>query len=111
MSGWTKDLLNPPGLVGEVVDWIRASSGMEQPKFALAAGLTLCGSLLGRGVKDYTGQRTNLYALAIGHTSAGKNAPIQAIQAALAANPCSCADTPATSETTPLTTSTKPGAL
>lgn len=86
MSGWTKDLLNPPGLVGEVVSWMRDSSGMEQPKFALAAGLTLCGSLLGRGVKDYTGQRTNLYTLAVGHTSAGKNAPIQAIQAAMAAN-------------------------
>ena len=85
MSEWGKDLLCPPGLVGEVVSWIRESSGMDQPKFALAAGLTLCGTLLGRGVRDYTGQRTNLYTLAVGHTSAGKNAPIQAIQCALSA--------------------------
>ena len=85
MKEWPKDVLNPPGLVGEVVAWIRESSGMDQPKFALAAGLTLCGALLGRGVRDYTGQRTNLYCLAVGHTSAGKNAPIQAIQAALSA--------------------------
>lgn len=85
MTEWPKDVLNPPGLVGDVVAWIRESSGMDQPKFALAAGLTLCGALLGRGVRDYTGQRTNLYCLAVGYTSAGKNAPIQAIQAALAA--------------------------
>ena len=83
MSDWKKSTLNPPGLVGEVVAWIREASGMDQPKFALAAGLTACGALLGRGVKDYTGQRTNLYTLAVGHTSAGKNAPIQAIQAIL----------------------------
>ena len=85
MSDWKKSTLNPPGLVGDVVAWIREASGMDQPKFALAAGLTTCGALLGRGVKDYTGQRTNLYTLAVGYTSAGKNAPIQAIQAIMSA--------------------------
>ena len=77
---WPSDILNPEGLLGEVVAWIRESSGMFQPKFALAAGLTACGSLLGRIVKDYTGQRTNLYTLAIGNSSAGKDDPIKSIQ-------------------------------
>ena len=82
MSGgkWPDYVLDPPGLVGDVVKWIRENSGMRQPKFALAAGLTVCGALVGRAVKDWTGQRTNIYTLAVGNTSAGKNAPICAIE-------------------------------
>jgi len=76
MNEWPDHILNPPGIVGEVVSWMRDNSGMLQPKFALAAGLTVCAALVGRAVKDRTGQMTNLYALAIGNTSAGKNAPI-----------------------------------
>lgn len=79
IQDWPDEVLNPPGLVGDVVRFIRDASGVRQPKFALAAGLTICGALLGRGVKDYTGQRTNVYTLAVGGTSAGKNDPIRAI--------------------------------
>ena len=77
---WPDDILNPPGVVGDVVRWIRETSPMFQPKFALAAGLTACGALVGRAVKDWTGQRTNLYTLAIGNTAAGKNAPLGAVR-------------------------------
>lgn len=77
---FTDAILNPPGLFGDVVAWIRNSSGMHQPKFALAAGLTACGALLSRLVCDQDGQRTNIYTLAVGATSAGKNDPIRAIQ-------------------------------
>lgn len=77
---WADDILNPPGVVGDVVAWIRETSPMFQPKFALAAGLTVCGALVGRAVKDWTGQRTNLYTLAIGNTAAGKNAPLGAVR-------------------------------
>lgn len=80
MQEWPDEVLNPPGLVGEVVRFIRDSSGMRQPKFALAAGLTVCGALIGRAVRDFTGQRTNLYTLAVGGTSAGKNDPIRAVE-------------------------------
>lgn len=74
------DIHNPEGLLGDVIRWIRESSGMKQPLFALAAGLTACGALLGRIVRDYTGQRTNVFTLAIGGTSAGKDDPIKTIQ-------------------------------
>ncbi len=79
-GAWPDGLINPPGLVGDVVRWIRESSGMAQPKFALAAGLAVCGALIGRAVKDWTGQRTNLYVLAVGLTAAGKNTPLSAIR-------------------------------
>ena len=78
-TDWSEPLLNPSGLVGDVVRFIRESSGMHQPKFALAAGLTFCAAAIGRAVKDRTGQRTNLYTLAIGNTSAGKNDPLKII--------------------------------
>ena len=80
-----EDVLTPRGLVGDVARWIRESSTMAQPKFALAGALTVCGSLLGRGVMDWTGQRTNIYTLAVGNTSAGKNDPIRCIQKLLLA--------------------------
>lgn len=80
-----EDVLTPRGLVGDVARWIRDSSTMAQPKFALAGALTVCGSLLGRGVMDWTGQRTNVYTLAVGNTSAGKNDPIRCIQKLLLA--------------------------
>lgn len=76
---WPDEILNPAGIVGDVVRFIRDASGVCQPKFALAAGLTVCGALIGRGVRDYTGQRTNLYTLAVGGTSAGKNDPVRSI--------------------------------
>lgn len=76
---WPDEILHPEGLLGEVAAWIQDQSGMSQPKFALAAALTACGAMLGRGVQDYTGQRTNIYSLAVGATSAGKNDPLKAI--------------------------------
>ncbi len=79
VQDWPDAVLNPPGLVGVVVRWIRESSGIEQPKFALAAGLAVCGALLGRGVRDFTGQRTNIYVLVVGGTSAGKNDPVKIV--------------------------------
>ena len=82
---WPGEILYPPGLVGKVVRFIREVCGILQPKFALAAGLTACGALIGRGVKDHTGQRTNLYTLVVGGTSAGKNDPIRAIEKLVAA--------------------------
>ncbi len=78
VQDWPENVLTPPGLVGDVVEFIREASGVKQPKFALAAGLTVCGALIGRGVKDFTGQRTNLYVLVIGGVSAGKNDPLRA---------------------------------
>ena len=80
MKTWPDDVLTPPGIVGDVVEWMRGVSGMFQPKFALAAGLTVCAALVGRAVKERTGQRTCLYTLSIGNTSAGKNAPISLIR-------------------------------
>ena len=77
---WPDSLFNPTGIVGEVFRAILDTARIPQPKFALASALTLCGGLLGRGVKDTTGQRTNLFTLALAPSSSGKNHPLQFAQ-------------------------------
>lgn len=73
---WPISILRPPGLVGEVYDWILKTAAQPQPKFATAAALTTCGALIGRGVKDWEGGRTNLFTLANGPSSFGKQHPL-----------------------------------
>lgn len=78
-----KDLANPPGFVGVVYDWILRSSVCPQPMFALAAALVLNGTIFGRKITSTLGQFTNLFALAVGKTSSGKDYPRQAILSVL----------------------------
>lgn len=74
-STWGDHLLHPEGLVGELADQITRTAIRPQPKFSLAGALTTCASLLGRGVKDVSGQYTNLYAFILGYSNGGKDHP------------------------------------
>lgn len=74
------DLLRPPGLVGEIAEWLESSAMRSQPLLNLGAALTFCGALLGRKVKDEWDSRTNIYAMGVGHSSAGKNHPLTALR-------------------------------
>lgn len=83
MNNLPKDFQHPGGFVEEVMNYINDTAVCEQPMFALAAALTLAGTLYGRKVQGSDGQRTNLYVMAIGHSSAGKDAPLKAISTIL----------------------------
>jgi hypothetical protein len=63
---------NPPGLVGEICQWLNQTSLRSQPLLSLAASLVFCGALIGRKVKDELGSRTNLYCMGVAPSSAGK---------------------------------------
>ncbi len=65
-------LSHPPGLIGEICEWIDATSLIKQPLLTLACALTFGGALFGRKVKDEIGTRTNLYCMGIADSSAGK---------------------------------------
>jgi hypothetical protein len=54
------DLLRVPGLVGELADWITATSHRRQPVLALGASIAAVGTILGRKVRTETNLRTNL---------------------------------------------------
>ncbi|KKN07480.1 hypothetical protein LCGC14_1066540 [marine sediment metagenome] len=71
-------LQKPPGLVGDICEWINRTALKKQPFLTLACTLTFCGSLFGRKVKDSLGSRTNLYCMGVALSSAGKaHAPNQ----------------------------------
>jgi hypothetical protein len=67
------DLLQPPGLVGEIAAWLEDTALCSQPWLNLGAAITFCGSLMGRKVRSETDTRTNIYAMAVAETSAGKD--------------------------------------
>jgi len=71
-------LQKPPGLIGDICNWINRTALKRQPFLALACTLTFCGTLFGRKVTDYLDNRTNLYCMGIALSSAGKaHAPNQ----------------------------------
>lgn len=66
------DLLNPPGLVGDIAHWINSTALKSQPLLAVGAALTFCGCIMGRKVRDTWDNRTNIYTMSVAHSSAGK---------------------------------------
>lgn len=85
-----EELVNPPGLLGEICQWINTTSLIPQPVLSLGAALTFLGSLLGRKVKDSLGSRTNLYCMGVAPSSAGKNHAITCIRNLSTEAFCTC---------------------
>ena len=75
--------LQPGGLLQEIMDYVEISSANHKPIFALAAAISLVGTVLGQRVMTETGLRTNIYAVSIGYSGCGKNASHSAISAIL----------------------------
>ena len=82
------ELLNPPGLVGDICRWMNDTAGCYQPVLALGASLTFCGALFGRKVKDESNGRTNVYGMGVGHSSAGKDHAAKCIAKIIQASRC-----------------------
>ena len=83
-----KDLLKPAGLVGDIMKYIIENSIKRQPIFALAAALTAVGVLAGRKVQTGMRVRTNIYALCVGESGCGKEAPRKIIKELFLAAGC-----------------------
>jgi len=71
-----RDLLNVPGLVGDITQWLLEGSRRPQPAMCLASAIATVGALLGRRVATPTNLRTNVYLLGIGETGCGKDAGV-----------------------------------
>ena len=67
-----KDLLHPPGIFAEVVDYMLRTAQYPQPELAVAATMTLFAVVLGTKVCNWSGLRTQLYHVVVAGTSAGK---------------------------------------
>ena len=65
--------LNPPGLMGELIDWNLRTAPKPQPELALAAAIALMAVLIGRKCEDQSGARTNLYMIGLAGSGGGKD--------------------------------------
>ncbi|MDR7037432.1 hypothetical protein J2X36_002179 [Methylobacterium sp. BE186] len=76
-----REHLQVPGLVGEIADWIEATSPKPIRLFAVAAALVTVGTLVGR--RAYCGtprSGAHLYVMTIAGTGAGKERPQEAVR-------------------------------
>jgi ABC-type dipeptide/oligopeptide/nickel transport system ATPase component len=72
------ELLQPGGILQELMDFTTHASTVNVPIFDLAAALTFVGSIIGQRVMTETGLRTNLYSIAVGGSGCGKDAALKA---------------------------------
>ncbi|QDV53718.1 bifunctional DNA primase/polymerase [Gimesia fumaroli] len=66
------ELLNVPGFIGDVMKYNLDGAFKPQPVLALAAAITLVGTLTGRKISDRFGTRTNVYCLGVCKSGGGK---------------------------------------
>jgi hypothetical protein len=74
-----------PGLVGDVTEWIVAGARRPNRMMALGVALTVVGTIIGRRIKGPTGSATHLYIINLAPTGIGKDHPMKAGAALMAA--------------------------
>lgn len=72
------ELLNIPGVLGDLCHWMIDSSPRPQPAICLASAIATIGAVLGRRVSTETDLRTNVYTIGVGETGCGKEMSIKA---------------------------------
>lgn len=71
--GLPDHLTAPPGLVGQIADWINVTSRAPSPTLALGAALAFMGALAGRRYAGPTNLRTNIYVAGLAESGFGKD--------------------------------------
>ena len=61
------------GFLKEYMDFLEKTAYRPQPRFALAGGLALIGSVAGRKIRDPQNTRTNVYFILAGDAGSGKD--------------------------------------
>ncbi len=79
------DLCSPPGLVGDIIDWMEASSDRPNRALLLGASLTFVGTLAGRKFATPTNLRTNNYIVSLAPSGHGKDHAISRVKTLAAA--------------------------
>ena len=66
-------LFNPPGLLGEVFQWVTKSSPVIQPMYCIASAIAIMSAVYAQKFQTNTKARTNNYIMAIGPSGSGKS--------------------------------------
>ena len=80
----------PPGLIGEIAEWVMASASYPNREIALVTAVALLSALTGRAYNTYTGAGLNLYLLLLADTGMGKETVATASSKLFAASAKSC---------------------
>ncbi|MDF2809521.1 MAG: hypothetical protein K0S56_552 [Microvirga sp.] len=80
-SGLPPGLCYPPGLVGDIAQWLHDTARNPSPTLNLGAALSLMGALAGRRYEGPTGLRTNVYVVGLAPSGFGKEHPRAATKA------------------------------
>ncbi len=72
-------VLAPGGLLQGLMEYVDRASAVSHQLYNLAGAIVTVGTLLGQKVCTETGLRTNIYAIALGHSGSGKDSPQGAI--------------------------------
>jgi hypothetical protein len=86
LKEFPEHLLNVPGLVGTIAQWITDTALYPQPALSLGAALTIVGTAAGRHIAGPHRCGTHLYVVALAPTGAGKNHPLTQIGTILTAS-------------------------
>ena len=70
------DLLNPPGLIGEIARHNVEMNSVKQRELALATGIVMTAHLIGKIYRTSDNLRSNIYIMAMGDSSTGKRQAI-----------------------------------
>ncbi len=79
------DLLQPGGLLQEIINFNLRTAIKPQPELALAGAIALLATIIGRKVEDDYGTRPNIYLVGIGASGSGKDNSRRVNKALLAA--------------------------
>lgn len=74
-----QEIVNPGGILQQIIDYTEGAAVRTHRYFALAGAIALMGTLLGQRICTETGLTTNMYCLAIGGSTSGKDAPKRAL--------------------------------
>jgi hypothetical protein len=67
------DLLNPGGLLQQIIDFNLRTAIRPQRELALAGAIAICATIFGRKVEDDFGTRTNIMIVGVGGSGSGKD--------------------------------------
>lgn len=76
-------LLNPPGVLKVIADWITATAPKSQPELAVAAAIALCSTVMGRSYRSQYGNWTSLYLVMVAKSTEGKEHPQASVEKVL----------------------------
>lgn len=80
LENMQQKMLDAPGLIKQVSEYIKEVSYKEQPILALSGAIVAVGTIFAQRAQTRTGLRSNIYCFSIGETGCGKDDPRKAIK-------------------------------